>query len=338
MKLKEINEIFEKFSTVRALVIGDVMIDSYIWGKVERISPEAPVPVVTVSRRENRLGGAANVALNLQSLGATPILCSVIGNDEKGAAFIELLQQQNLSSMGIIKTENRKTTTKFRVIGNQTQMLRVDEETESDLNNEETARLFDTVKNLIETGRTDVIIFEDYDKGVITSPLIAEVTELAETKNIPVVADPKKKNFAEYKKITLFKPNLKELKEGLKLDFTPGNEDELEKAVDKLQLKSNIDYIMVTLSEAGLYISRKEKFTDIISGRHYIPAHVRNIADVSGAGDTVISVAALCLALNLDVFLLGSLSNLAGGLVCEEVGVVPVNKDKLIKEAVKIFD
>jgi D-glycero-beta-D-manno-heptose-7-phosphate kinase len=337
MTTKEIQDVFEKFKSLKTLVIGDVMVDSYLWGKVERISPEAPVPIVSVTRRENRLGGAANVALNLQALGATPILCSVIGEDSKAETFIELLQQQNLTEKGIVKSADRITTTKFRVIGNHSQMLRVDEEIEHDLSIAETEKFIHKIAQLIENEDIDVIIFEDYDKGVITPALISKVTEIARKKAIPVTVDPKKKNFKHYRDVSLFKPNLKELKDGLKLDFSPENLKDFENAVDAIHQKNNIDNIMVTLSESGVYISEKEKNTQNILSRQIIPAHVRNISDVSGAGDTVISVASLCMALKLDLFTVATLSNLAGGLVCEEVGVVPVNKEKLLKEALALL-
>jgi len=337
MAAKEIQEVFDMFKKLKTLVIGDVMVDSYLWGKVERISPEAPVPIVSVNRRENRLGGAANVALNLQALGATPILCSVIGEDSKAETFIELLQQQNLSDKGIIKSADRITTTKFRVIGNHSQMLRVDEEIEHDLNSAETETFVQRIGQLLENENIDVIIFEDYDKGVITPDLITKVTQIARKKSIPVTVDPKKKNFKHYRDVNLFKPNLKELKDGLKLDFSPENLKDFENAVDAIHQKNNIDNIMVTLSESGVYISEKEKNTQNIISRQIIPAHVRNISDVSGAGDTVISVASLCIALKLDLFTVATLSNLAGGLVCEEVGVVPVNKEKLLKEALTLL-
>jgi rfaE bifunctional protein kinase chain/domain len=333
MTTKEIQDIFDNFKSLKTLVIGDVMIDSYLWGKVDRISPEAPVPIVSVNRRENRLGGAANVALNIQALGATPILCSVIGDDSKAETLIELLKQQNLSAKGIIKSADRITTTKFRVIGNHSQMLRVDEEIEHDLSSDETKMFFQKIVQLIENENIDVIIFEDYDKGVITPSLIEKVTEIAHKKSIPVTVDPKKKNFKHYRDVNLFKPNLKELRDGLKLDFSPENLKDLENAVDAIHQKNNIDNIIVTLSEAGVYISEKEKNTQNILSRKIIPAHVRNISDVSGAGDTVISVASLCMALKLDLFTIATLSNLAGGLVCEEIGVVPVNREKLLKES-----
>jgi D-glycero-beta-D-manno-heptose-7-phosphate kinase len=328
----ELEKIFDRFNTQTVLVIGDVMIDSYLWGKVDRISPEAPVPIVSVNKRENRLGGAANVALNLQSLGATPILCSVIGNEAKGKEFLELLVSQRLSNKGIIIHDGRITTTKFRIIGNNSQMLRVDEETDADISEETRNTLCKRIQEIILSGTIDAIIFEDYDKGVISEELILFVSELANKQGIPVVADPKKKNFNSYKNITLLKPNLKELKEGLKIDSDLHEMPHLAKAVEQLQKEFSLRMVMVTLSEYGVYICDNNNEEQ----KHLIPAHIRNIADVSGAGDTVISVAALCLSQNLSALKLATLANLAGGLVCEEIGVVSVKKDLLFAEALKL--
>lgn len=331
----DITKLFNNFSSMNIMVIGDVMIDSYLWGKVERISPEAPVPIVAVNKRENRLGGAANVAINLTSLGAVPILCSVIGNDQKSDLFREIMRSLKMKTGGIVTGDKKRiTTTKFRIIGNNAQMMRVDEETEKHLSAAEEKRLMTAIRQILKKGNIHAIIFEDYDKGVITPNIIKEVTSLATRLSIPVIADPKKRNFSEYKNLTLFKPNLKELREGMKLDHLETIED-IEKAVQQLQKKNHLDIVMVTLSEAGVFLSTKEGKNGFIRKR--IPAHIRNIADVSGAGDTVISVAALCLALKTDPEFMASLSNLAGGLVCEELGVVPVSKDKLRNEAIKMI-
>lgn len=326
-----LESIFNSFNNLKALIIGDVMVDAYLFGNVSRISPEAPVPVVSVSSRDNRLGGAANVALNIQALGATPILCSVIGNDDKSDLFLELLEKQNLSTQGIIKSPNRITTVKTRVIGNNHQMLRVDSEMETDITKEESELLFQKVENLISQTKFDVLIFEDYDKGLLTSEFIERVIDFANLNNIPVAVDPKKKNFLNYKKASLFKPNLKELKEGLKQDFDHKNQLELFSAVKSLKEKLAISKALITLSENGILISNETESV-------IIPAHIRNISDVSGAGDTVISVAALCLALDLPDKVLASLANLAGGLVCEKIGVVSIDKNQLYREACSVLN
>ena len=329
VKKEHIRELFKSFNNLNVLVIGDVMVDSYLWGNVSRISPEAPVPIVTIKQKEKRLGGAANVALNLQALGATPILCSVIGVDYDGLAFLDLLKQQKLSQKGILKSRERVTTVKTRVIGNNHQLVRVDEEWEEDIIASETDQLLQLISFILQHDKIDVIIFEDYNKGLITNKIINKTVDLAKKLGIPVAVDPKKKNFLNYKGVTLFKPNLKELKEGLKLDIDTDNLNELQKIISTFRVKQKIDTILLTLSEKGICTNSR-------STKEILPAHFRNIADVSGAGDTVISVAALCLALETNPILTAALANLAGGLVCEQVGVVPLDKDQLLKEALNL--
>ncbi len=327
-----VNQIFEQFGLLSVMVIGDVMIDSYIWGKVSRISPEAPVPIVSVTKRANRLGGAANVALNLKAIGATTFLCSVIGKDDKAAVFQSLMKDNNLSAKGILESDHRLTTTKFRIIGNNAQMLRVDEEVDSALQPADQETFFQSIFNIIESNRVDAIIFQDYDKGVITPELIAQVVELAQLKKIPIVVDPKKRNFNHYRNVHLFKPNLKELFEGLGIASEGFSINKVQEAVRLLHEKLNVPMIFTTLSEEGVFISHWHgdgHFDD-----HHIPAHLRSIADVSGAGDTVVSIACLALASGLSDYEIAAISNLAGGQVCESVGVVPVNRSKLMSELV----
>lgn len=303
------------------------MIDAYYFGKVDRISPEAPVPIVAVEKRENRLGGAANVALNIQALGATPILCSVIGTDSDSNTFESLLNDKNLTTEGIIKNKNRVTTVKTRIIGNSHQILRVDSETDENLSTEDSDILFNRINFILDNKKVDVVIFEDYDKGVITKELIEKVVALTSEKNIPTAVDPKKRNFSAYKNVSLFKPNLKELKEGLNIEINYADLASIEIAIQKLNTTQSNTITFITLSENGVYINKGGK-------NNHIPAHIRNIADVSGAGDTVISVASLCLALNQDINVIAKVSNLAGGLVCERVGVVPINKELLLAESI----
>ena len=327
-------KLFEGFPRLRVLVIGDVMVDSYLWGKVERISPEAPIPIVALKRRENRLGGASNVALNIKAMGAIPVLCSVIGKDEKGDRFMELLRQEKIETKYILRSPGRITTTKFRIFGNNLQMLRVDEEVEDRLSEQDRKAFARMIGGLLATTKIDCIIFQDYDKGVITSSLIGEIVALARKQSIPVTVDPKRKNFLEYRGVTLFKPNLKELKEGLKLEMDPSDHSTVMKAAQLLLERLDCTYVLATMSEHGVLISSK----DAVSDRNIvIPAHIRSVADVSGAGDTVISVASLCLASKCSPYETAFISNLAGGLVCEEVGVVPVNKEKLLKEVLALL-
>ncbi|PBQ30826.1 D-glycero-beta-D-manno-heptose-7-phosphate kinase [Sphingobacteriaceae bacterium] len=329
IKKERVREIFKDFNDLNVLIIGDVMIDSYLWGKVSRISPEAPVPIVAVGKKERRLGGAANVALNIQALGANPILCSVIGVDYEGQTFMDLLKTQKLSQKGILKSRDRVTTVKTRVMGNNSQLLRVDEEEEGDITTSETQQLLTLISYILTHDKIDVVIFEDYNKGLITPRLISKVVELTKSKGIPTCVDPKKRNFNSYKGVSLFKPNLKELREGVKLDISGDNVNELQRAVSSFRVKQKVETVLVTLAEKGVITnSRKVK--------EHIPAHIRSIADVSGAGDTVISVASLCRALDCNDILTAAISNLSGGLVCEQIGVVPIDKEQLLEESLKL--
>ena len=330
-----ITSLFHSFEGKKLLIIGDVMIDSYLWGSVDRVSPEAPVPIVTLNRRENRLGGAANVALNIQNLGGEPLLCSVIGHDAKSETFFELLDEQGLSAEGIFTSGDRLTTVKYRVFGNNAQMLRVDEEVTRSLSEKETAMLTRKITGLLESQGIDAIVFEDYDKGVISAGLIDKVLSQARKHDVPVVVDPKKKNFMQYEGVSLIKPNLKELREGLNLNGDLLGPEQIQKAVLALQEKLNVSTVLATLSDKGIFYSQRAADGKVESGS--IPAYIRDVADVSGAGDTVISLAALCVASRAPVELMARICNLGGGLVCEMVGVVPVNKDKLLYEALKKF-
>lgn len=322
-------DIFEKFNSLNIMIIGDVMMDSYIWGKVERVSPEAPVPVVKVSNRENRLGGAANVALNVQSLGGRPFICAIIGDDKDGAEFMSLLRNQNLSEQGILEIRNRPTTVKTRIIAHNQQIVRVDAETEENISEAETELMIGMIRKILAEQKIDAIIFEDYDKGLITEKLITETVKIARNSGIITVVDPKKRNFHFYKGVHLFKPNLKELEDGLKTVINPSKPGQVENAISKLKSQLGARAVMLTLSEKGVFIN-----SDL--GQRHIPAHKRDIADVSGAGDTVIATAALCLAAGLDEFKSSEIANLAGGLVCEHVGVVPIDKARLLEESRKL--
>ncbi len=320
----DFDALFSGFNSKKVLVVGDAMIDAYMWGEINQMSPEAPVPVVEVKKHENRLGGAANVALNLQSMGATPILCSVIGNDSQSILFKELIQNANLSNKGLLTSKERRTTLKTRVIAENKHQLRIDEEDTHPITCE--TEFLNLIQELIAD--VDVVILQDYNKGVLTAKVIAKVIEIANTKNIPTIVDPKKQNFLAYKNCTIFKPNLAEIKAGMNINFNPDITQEIEKAAADLRELLNAKGVLLTLSERGICINTKENFT-------HTPAFKRNIIDVSGAGDTVIAVAALCLASNMNLNNLSVLSSLAGGLVCEEVGVVPIQKEKLLIEAKK---
>jgi len=330
VKKPDIKAVFESFNTFNILIIGDVMIDSYMWGKVNRISPEAPVPIIMSTMQENRLGGAANVALNVQALGATPILCSVIGKDLKSKTFQSLLKKRKLTNEGILEDENRKTTVKTRIIADNQHLLRVDEETDQPLNKETEDLFIKNILTLISDKQIDAIIFEDYDKGCITPEVIKSVVDFANKNSIPTLVDPKKRNFMDYQNVTLFKPNFKELVEGSKIDIKKGDFKGIYSATQKLHQELSAKYMLITLSELGVFISYDSSYK-------VIPAEIRDIADVSGAGDTVIGAASLCMAAGFNPELIAGISNLAGGLVCENVGVVPINKENLLNETLEKY-
>ena len=323
--MNSISDILYQFETKRVLIIGDAMIDAYMWGSIHRMSPEAPVPVVEIEKRESRLGGAANVALNIQSLGATPILFAAIGNDYQGDLFLNLMKEQNLSCEGIQKINNRNTTVKTRIISDNKHVLRVDEERADTINDD---NLSNQLEKMILENDFDVVIFEDYNKGLLSTKLIQKSIAAARQKGIPTIVDPKKDNFFAYKGVDVFKPNLKEIKEGLNVDFDVQSEAELSKNVEILRDKLDAKGIMLTLSEHGIYFQNSKNV-------YREPAHKRNIIDVSGAGDTVVSVAALALACGLDSEYMMRIANLAGGLVCEKVGVVPIQKLDLLQASKK---
>jgi D-glycero-beta-D-manno-heptose-7-phosphate kinase len=318
--------IFQSFENVTVLIIGDVMLDSYIWGAVERISPEAPVPIVNVHKKDFRLGGAANVALNVHSLGARPILCALIGDDADGQKLLQRLDDKHISKEGIIVSQHRPTTVKTRLIAGHQHVVRIDEESDEMVNAAEERDLLARIEKLLP--KCQVVIFEDYDKGVLNPSIIEKTVALAKKLKVPTVVDPKKRNFLAYNGVTLFKPNLKELREGLKIEVDGDNIQHVTKAVDLLKDKLKAHGVMVTLSAHGVYIDH---------GQHKLklPAWPREIADVSGAGDTVVSIAALCVALDLSAEMIASLSNLGGGLVCQHVGVIPIDRQELLEEAIK---
>ncbi len=318
------------FSNAKVLVLGDLMADAYLWGKVERISPEAPVPVVSVTQKEVRLGGAANVALNLKALDAEPIVCAVIGDDATGRELLHIFEETGLNTAGICTFSSKPTTTKTRVISDGQQMLRVDEEDISALNADEENQFLKNVEHLLNTEQIQAIVFEDYNKGVLTPRVIEQVITWANERNIPTTVDPKKDNFLAYKNVTLFKPNLKELKEGLGIDIKAPLQASLCEANQLLYNQLNQKLCLITLSENGVFIASE-------NDNSLFPAHKRDIADVSGAGDTVISVATLCLIAGCPPQEIAKLSNLAGGLVCEEVGVVPIDRNKWYQEATKLI-
>lgn len=320
-----ITQLFDSFKHIKVGIIGDVMLDTYMWGKVDRISPEAPVPVVAVHQKELRIGGAGNVALNICALGAKASIISVTGNDDDGTELRKMFEKKSIDTSFLLQSTKRITTNKIRVIARNQQMMRLDNELTSDLGYEDENRLVLAVQTYIAQEKPQVVILEDYNKGVLTELVIQKVIDLCRHNNIVTAVDPKRKNFFNYKHVDIFKPNLKEATEGLNIIHTDVNEALLNDIHIALHEKLHHQISFITLSEKGVFYQHRD------SGS-IVPSHIRNIADVSGAGDTVIAVAALVYAATRDVQLMAKTANIAGGLVCEEVGTAAIDKEKLLKE------
>lgn len=318
-------QLFEAFKGKKVAVVGDVMLDTYWWGHVERISPEAPVPVVAVDTKEYRIGGAGNVALNTVALGAETFIISVIGNDKDGQLLTNLYHQQHIDTTHLIQSSERITTNKIRIISRNQQMMRLDEELTKDISTELEAQILQQVQLCIANNKPDVVIFEDYNKGVLTENLIAQIIALCKANGIVTSVDPKRKNFFAYKGVNMFKPNLKEVKEGLNVALEVVNITTLSDIHLQLQAQLNHQISFITLSEKGVF------YKDATQA-NIIPTHIRSIADVSGAGDTVIAVASLVYATTNNMNLAAEMANIAGGLVCEQVGTAAIDKFKLLKE------
>lgn len=323
----ELIALFEQFKSANVLVIGDLILDAYQWGDVNRISPEAPVPIVSLQKGEVKLGGAANVAANLKALQANVFVAAAIGNDASANQLLNLLQQNGIDTSCILKEDSRRTSTKTRVISNNQHLLRIDDESTAPVSEAIEQQLILSILRCIETNNIGLVLFEDYDKGSITPTIIETVVAFCNARNIVTAVDPKFRNFWHYNHVTLFKPNLKELREGLALAID-SNLESLHTADIALKSRLSNRYSLITLSSKGVFFSSESTHT-------IVPAHIRNISDISGAGDTVISVAALSLACGATIETASKLANLAGGLVCEKAGVVAIDPTELFSEAIK---
>jgi rfaE bifunctional protein kinase chain/domain len=319
------DQLFIDFSKLKVVIIGDVMLDTYWWGQVDRISPEAPVPVVALQRKEHRVGGAANVALNTVALGAETTIVSVIGSDADGVLLQSLFEAEQIDTRYLLTDASRMTTNKTRVMSRNQQMMRLDAEITTPIHNDIEAALLQKFTACLDAKNPDVVIFEDYDKGVLTPTFIKAAIAICMERNIVMSVDPKKNNFLAYKGVTLFKPNLKEVKEGLQVPIAAVTLDNLRAVHAALQTHLAHQISLITLSEKGM-------FYDTGDTAKIIPTHVRTIADVSGAGDTVIAVASLVYAATKNIELATEMANIAGGLVCEEVGTAAINKTRLLAE------
>jgi rfaE bifunctional protein kinase chain/domain len=312
--------LLEDFRGKRIAVVGDLMLDRYFWGSVARISPEAPVPVVEIESESMRLGGAANVANNVKSLGADPILIGVIGNDNTGTLLHDLIVENAFTPIGLIVADDRPTTVKTRVIAHGQHVVRFDRETKTEISDTLQRKILDIVRQNVHS--LDAIIIEDYNKGVVVKSLINELVDMAEKDKKIITADPKFDNFFEYRGATVFKPNSKELEAAMGVKLI--DSDAVEEVGKALMKRVKARNILLTRGEKGMTLFEE---TGTIT---HIPAKTRKVADVSGAGDTVISTITVALASGATVREATSLANYAGGVVCGEVGIVPIERDALV--------
>jgi len=319
LSAKRLSTLKSKFKGLKIAVIGDMMLDCYFWGDVKRISPEAPVPVVEVENEFYRFGGAANVALNILKLGGIPNPVGVIGYDNYGTVFSSLINESGIPDDGIIVDESRPTTAKTRVIADSQHVVRIDKESKQYLNRDTQNKIFNYIKNHIN--EFDGIILQDYNKGVLTPSLIEKIITLANNNKILVTVDPKFNNFFNYKNVTVFKPNRKEAEDVLGIKIK--NDEDISEVGKRLLEKLNAKNILLTLGESGIAVFEKGK------AEKRMPTKARKVADVSGAGDTVISTLTMAIATGANILEASYLANYAGGLVCEEVGIVPIELDKL---------
>jgi rfaE bifunctional protein kinase chain/domain len=309
-----INRLFEQFRGKRIGVIGDLMLDRYYWGTISRISPEAPVPVVEVESQSIRLGGAANVANNIASLGGVPLMIGVIGDDNGGRRLRTLVEEAGFPGSGLVVDPSRPTTTKTRVIAHHQHVVRIDQEVKEDVDKKVQKKILDTLT--AEMSTLDAVILQDYNKGVVAKDLIHEISSLARKAGKVVTVDPKFHNFFEYKHVTVFKPNKKETEEALGRRL--GDVRSIEQAGWDLIKRLETDNVLLTLGERGM--SLFEKGGDVT----HVSTRAKNVADVSGAGDTVIATLTMALVAGASIKEASALANHAGGVVCGDVGIVPI--------------
>ena len=317
--LKKLKRIQNNFNNKRIAVIGDMMLDCYYWGNVGRISPEAPVPIVEVEKEFSRFGGAMNVVNNISTLGGVPIPLGIIGNDQDGKTLQRLLRINGINDSGIIIDNERPTTTKTRVIAENQQIVRIDKEKTNPISAKVENKIISFLKKEIK--KIDAIILQDYNKGVLTNSLISKVIVIARESKKIITVDPKFNNFFAYQNVTVFKPNRKESEDALNIRIKTAGD--ITTAGNILLENLKAKYILLTLGAEGIALFEDEK------PERRVPTKARKVADVSGAGDTVISTLTMALTAGADIYDDTYLANYAGGLVCEEVGIIPIDQKKL---------
>jgi rfaE bifunctional protein kinase chain/domain len=318
-----IDHLTRAFRGKRIAIVGDLMVDRYYWGKVTRVSPEAPVPVVDVTSESARLGGAANVANNIQSLGGDPLLVGVVGDDHVGGILSDLMKEQRLDAGGIVVEAGRRTTVKTRVIAHDQHVVRIDYETRVPCPEFTERRIIDVIRGRIE--ELDAIILEDYNKGVMTRNVITSVIEVARAHRRAVLVDPKFENFFEYKNVTLFKPNRRETEEVLGGRIRTS--EDLHAAGKRMLRELAAENVLLTRGEEGMSLFESDGTVT------HLKTTARHVKDVSGAGDTVIATLTMALAAGAAMREAAVLANEAGGVVVGSVGIVPITVEQLVEAA-----
>ncbi len=328
MNGKKAKSILDSASGKKICVVGDIMLDMYMFGNVTRISPEAPVQICEINNTETKLGGAANVSLNIKTLGAEPLLVGVIGDDNEGNILKEVMKKQGQSTDGLVVDKTRPTTCKTRVIADSHHLLRIDNESKSDISKQTENRILDIISSM--NSELEYIILQDYNKGVLTKPLIKKLLKYSAEHGIKVLVDPKFENFFEYRRAYCFKPNRKEIEDAF--GKKAKTESDIESIAKSLMRKIKCENLVLTLGEKGMKLFESSKGKIVCSS---VKTRARKVADVSGAGDTVISAIAVCLAGGASLNEAVQISNFAAGLVVEEVGIVPVYKKQLTENLIK---
>lgn len=320
--MPRIQKIIEKFSDVKVLIVGDVMLDRYLWGSVNRISPEAPVPIVNVDKTSLVVGGAANVAANVRGLGAETFLIGVTGRDPEAAVLSETLEKSEIPADFLLRSEARRTTIKTRLVAHNQHVVRFDQETQELISDDEAEEALEKISALIE--KVSIVIVSDYAKGFLTPALLSRLITLGREKQKKILVDPKGKDFSKYRGATILTPNRREAAEATGLE--ENGQGLVDQAGRKLLGELSLEAVLITQGEKGLTLLQQDKSV------FHLAASARNVYDVTGAGDTVIASLAVAIGAGADYIEAAKLANTAAGLVVEKVGTTAVTVSMLESE------
>lgn len=317
--MQNTKDLIEKFSKVKVLIVGDVMLDRYWWGSVSRISPEAPVPVVKLERTSIAAGGAANVAANVVGLGAETFLVGIVGDDSEARNLAEILENSKISAAHLISLNNRQTSVKTRIIAHSQQVVRLDQENTSAISESDAEKIFEKIEKAFK--EADIVIVSDYAKGFLVENLLSRLITKCGVENKRILVDPKGKDYTKYKGATLLTPNQKEATDACGLE--EGEKNAVEKAGKILLENISTESVLITQGEKGMTLFQKN------GEIHRFDALARKVYDVTGAGDTVIAALAVAIGAGLNFFEAAKLANIAAGLVVEQIGTTAITREML---------